>query len=294
MRDWKNVQLPKLIEMYLKFMDDKDCSPHTLRHYKTTLYDFNEYLEKELLHESPKLKYISIEHLEAYLSYRKKRGNSGKTRENVIITLRSFWNYLCRRGYTNVNVAQQLDNIRVQKKERIYLTVEEMQRFLTSIDKPIIYAACATICFTGIRVSELCNLKLSDVRFERSEITVVCGKGKKDRTIPMNLELKGILKEYRDNYRCNKSEYFFATNRSKKLSPQYLNQKIHLYAEEAGVDNRISAHCLRHTFASALVAKGASITSIQRLLGHSDLKSTNIYMHVKREDLEKSVNLLTL
>ena len=73
-----------------------------------------------------------------------------------------------------------------------------------------------------------------------------------------------------------------------------MNQKIHEYAEQAGVDSRISAHSLRHTFASALVSKGASITSIQRLLGHTDLKSTNVYMHVKREDLEKSVNLLTL
>ena len=107
MRDWKNVRLSKLIEMYLKFMDDKDCSPHTLRHYKTTLYDFNAYMENTQ-HETPKLKNISIEHLEAYLSDRKKRGNCGKTRENVIITLRSFWNYLCKRGYANTNVARLL------------------------------------------------------------------------------------------------------------------------------------------------------------------------------------------
>ena len=126
---------------------------------------------------------------------------------------------MCKRGYANINVAQQLDNIRVQKKERIYLTEDEMQRFLNVIDKPIIYAACATICFTGIRISELCGLKLADVKFGRNEITVVCGKGKKDRTIPMNPELKEILKEYKEEYRCEKSEYFFATKRSKKKVP---------------------------------------------------------------------------
>ena len=294
MKDWKNTQLKKLIEMYLKFMDDKDCSPHTLRNYKTVLYDFHAYLEGEMLHDKPRLNNITIEDLEDYMSYRKERGNSSRTRENVIVALRSFWNYLCKRGYATENLPHQLDNIRVPKKERLYLTIDEMQSFLSVIDRPIIYAACATICLAGLRISELCNLQIHDVNFHRGEIMVVCGKGKKDRIVPMNGELRRILRRYKDQARCKKSEYFFATQRSKRLSPQYVNEQIHRYAEMAGVDTRISAHSLRHTFASALVSQGAPITSVQRLLGHTDLKSTNVYMHVKREDLEESVNLLTL
>lgn len=282
----------EMVNKYLKHLENMDSSPHTVRHYRTTLREFGMFLQKkwgtEILLED-----IRLQDLSSYLSYKKEQGTCGRTRRNYIITFRSFWKYLVRHKYTTDNPSLQLEDIRVPKKERIYLTMAEMQQFLDVIDRPIIYAACSTICYSGLRISELCQMKLKDVNFTRDVIHVVCGKGKKDRIIPLNTELKQILENYINHDRNPNSKYLFSSATSGRLSHQYLNQMIHRYAKQAGVNPKISAHCLRHSFASALVAKGAPITSIQRLLGHTDLKTTNIYMHVDQKDLIRTVNLLS-
>lgn len=288
------MALSKLIRMFIEFLDDKDSSKHTIRSYRTTLNDFTRYLEEEIFNGIAIIDGITLEHLQEYMSYRKKRGNSGKTRANVLVTLRSFWNFLVKRGFAQTNLASQLDSIHVQKKERLYLTIDEMKIFLSAIDKPVIYAACATICFTGLRVSELCNLKLDDVNFDRNEINVVCGKGKKDRVIPMNPEIRQILARYKKKYRNKQSDNFFSTIHSGKLTHQYLNECIHTYAAKAGLNPKLSAHCLRHSFASALVAQNCPISVLQRLLGHADLKSSSIYIHTVQSQLIESVNTLSL
>ncbi len=288
----KDYTLQETIDCYLAHLQNKDSSPHTIRHYRTTLLEFHKFLYSQQKAE-PMLASVTLEELSSYLSYKKECGTCGRTRRNYIITFRSFWKFSVRWGYTENNPTLWLEDIRVEKKERIYLTISEMQRFLQAIDHPLIYTACATICLSGLRISELCNLKIKDINFSRGEIHVICGKGKKDRVIPINDELEQILTDYLRNYRDSESDYFFATNKTGKLSQQYLNEKIHSYAKKAGVNEQISAHCLRHSFASALVAKGASITSIQRLLGHTDLKTTNIYTHTCKKDLVQSINLLT-
>lgn len=263
------MALSRLIEIFIEFLDDKDSSPHTIRNYKGTLVDFTRYLEEEIFNGIAILENITIEHLQEYMSYRKKRGNSGKTRANVLVTLRSFWNFLVKRGFTQANLANQLDNIHIQKKERLYLTISEMKHFLSVIDKP-------------------------DVNFDRNEITVVCGKGKKDRVIPMNPEIKQILAKYKKKFRNNNSDNFFSTINSGKLTHQYLNECIHTYAKKAGLNPKLSAHCLRHSFASALVAQNCPIPVLQRLLGHADLKSSSIYLHTEQSQLVESVNTLSL
>jgi len=288
------MALSRLIGIFIEFLDDKDSSPHTIRNYKGTLDDFTRYLEEEIFNGIAILDNITIDHLQEYMSYRKKKGNSGKTRSNVLVALRSFWNFLVKRGYTQTNLASQLDNIHIQKKERLYLTIDEMKDFLSVIDKPVIFAACSTICFTGLRVSELCNLKLDDVNFDRNEINVVCGKGKKDRVIPMNNEISQILTNYKNQYRNKESDNFFSTANSGKLTHQYLNECIHTYAKKAGLNPKLSAHCLRHSFASALIVKNCPISVLQRLLGHADLKSSSIYLHTEQSQLVKSVNTLSL
>lgn len=287
----KDCTFQETIDCYLAHLQNKDSSPHTVRHYRTTLQELHQFLKAQKTDE-PLLSNITLEDLSAYLAYKKECGTCGRTRRNYIITFRSFWKFSVRWGYTTENPTLWLEDIRVEKKERIYLTITEMQHFLEAIDHPLIYTACATICQSGLRISELCHLKLNDVNFLRKEIHVVCGKGKKDRTISINNELEQILTDYLKHYRDSDSDYFFATKKTGKLSPQYLNEKIHSYAKKAGVNDKISAHCLRHSFASALVAKGASITSIQRLLGHSDLKTTNIYTHTCQKDLIQSIHLL--
>ena len=160
-------------------LQNKDSSPHTIRHYRTTLLEFHKFLYSQQKAE-PMLASVTLEELSSYLSYKKECGTCGRTRRNYIITFRSFWKFSVRWGYTENNPTLWLEDIRVEKKERIYLTISEMQRFLQAIDHPLIYTACATICLSGLRISELCNLKIKDINFSRGEIHVICGKGKKE------------------------------------------------------------------------------------------------------------------
>lgn len=286
------TQFNKMVALYLKHLENIDCSPHTIRHYKTTLRDLGDFLSRKH-HHSLRIDKITTNHLLSFLSYKREQGTTGRTRKNYIVTFRSFWRFLNVQNLCQTNPTNQLENIHTEKKERIYLTEDEMQRFLNVIDLPLVYAACTTICYSGLRISELCNLKLTDVSFSRQEIHVICGKGKKDRIVPLNSELSNILTAYISHDRNPDSEYLFSSKQSGRISQQYLNKMIHKYAKLANVDSHISAHCLRHSFATALISKGAPITSIQKILGHNDLKTTNIYMHMNQADLTHSINLLS-
>lgn len=286
------TQFNKMVALYLKHLENIDCSPHTIRHYKTTLRDLGDFLSRKH-HHSLRIDKITTNHLLSFLSYKREQGTTGRTRKNYIVTFRSFWRFLNVQNLCKFNPTIQLENIHIEKKERIYLTEEEIQRFLSVITHPIVYASCATICYSGLRISELCNLKLTDVSFSRQEIHVICGKGKKDRIVPLNSELSNILTTYISHDRNPDSEYLFSSKQSGRISQQYLNKMIHKYAKLANVDSHISAHCLRHSFATALVSKGAPITSIQKILGHNDLKTTNIYMHMDQSELSHSINLLS-
>lgn len=286
------TQFNKMVALYLKHLENIDCSPHTIRHYKTTLRDLGDFLSRKH-HHSLRIDKITTNLLLSFLSYKREQGTTGRTRKNYIVTFRSFWRFLNVQNLCQTNPTNQLENIHTEKKERIYLTEDEMQRFLNVIDLPLVYAACTTICYSGLRISELCNLKLTDVSFSRQEIHVICGKGKKDRIVPLNSELSNILTTYISHDRNPDSEYLFSSKQSGRVSQQYLNKMIHKYAKLANVDSHISAHCLRHSFATALVSKGAPITSIQKILGHNDLKTTNIYMHMDQSELSHSINLLS-
>ena len=282
-------------EEYLLFLANyRNSSRHTLRSYRTTLLDLTRFLEEQIYNSAVLLDYITVKDLQDYIQYRRERGNSPRTVNNALVCLRSFWSYAVKRGLTTNNPTLLLEKVHYTRKERIYLTEKELKRFLDKVDRPIIYAACETIIHTGLRVSELLNLQVTDVNFERRTIFVAHGKGDKQRTIPISNTLYPILSDYYQNQRpIRESNLFFATAKSGKLSAQYLNQCISEAAKNAGLPH-ISAHILRHSFASALVRNNANLVCVQRLLGHSDLKTTSVYLHANREDLMKTVNILSV
>lgn len=286
------MELMKLIDMFVQYMEDKDCSRYTVMHYRSILVDLQRFLEETIFNGRAYLEDVSLEHLQMYMSERKRRGNCGKTRSLVLQVLRTFWNYLYKRKYTYDNWPQELDDIRVAKKERVYLTRKELQCLLNTIQNETIKAVAYTLGYSGLRISEAKALLVSDVDFENEEIRVICGKGKKDRIVPLHPVLKEVLKYYYENVRNKASRNFFATNRSGTITQQYVNENLVKAARRAGIEKHVTAHVLRHSFASGLVSENCSITVIQRLLGHADLKTTSIYLHVNRADLEDAVKML--
>jgi integrase/recombinase XerD len=141
---------------------------------------------------------------------------------------------------------------------------------------------------------EIVNLKMEDVDLENRVVHIIEGKGNKDRDIPINDKLYKILKNYLENIRYTEveSDRFFANKLTGKLSGSYLNAAIREAAYELGWEKEISSHVLRHSFGTNLLERGASVVSIQKLLGHTNLAVTSRYLHQDMKKLSEAVNLL--
>lgn len=287
-----DMELTKLITTFLKYLEDKECSHYTVTQYRTILVDLQRFLEEDILNGRAYLEHIELDHLQMYMSERKKRGNCAKTRSMVLQVMRTFWNYLYKRRYICNNLPQQLDDIKVEKRERVYLTQKEFHCLLDVIENETIRAVAYTLGYTGLRISELKALSVKDVDFENEEIKVLCGKGKKGRTVPLHPVLKPVLQKYFNEIRNQDSRHFFATKRSGTITQQYVNNSLIKAANKAGIEKHVTAHILRHSFASGLVSENCNITVIQKLLGHADLKTTSIYLHVNRKEMENAVKML--
>lgn len=281
------------LELFMKSLDNRDCSKYTLRNYHHLLETFYVHLARDIFNGEVYVQDITNKHIEEHLLYRKNElDNSPVTRANALIAIQSMYKFLKKHNYIDYNPADDVERIRLPKKERVFLTVSEIKALLNAIENPHIYAATATLAYTGLRISELVNLMFTDVDTGIQEIFVKCGKNKKDRVVPFSDNLKEILEDYAQNYRNTDSEYFFATTRSGKLCGAYINDKIHEAAKAAGIKKNISPHILRHSAASLMILNKAPISSVQRMLGHSDIKSTSVYLHVLNDDLHQAADLL--
>ena len=167
-----------------------------------------------------------------------------------------------------------------------------MGELVAAIEQPVIKTVVHAMFYTGGRISEMIHLTLEDVDLEGRVLHIIDGKGGKDRDVPINDKLHQILTHYLGHIRDAHSNRFFALTRTGKVSASYINHWIHTAVEELGWDKDISAHVLRHSFGSNLLEKGASVVSIQKLLGHSSLRVTSRYLHQDTDKLTEAVNLL--
>lgn len=278
------------IESFLKYLNMTEKSEETVKGYRKELVKAVFFL-KEYMRTDPHIENIGLSDLETYLEHQFKQGLSQATRSRSSYILRSFYAYCYKKEYVSRNIALNLDPVKVKRKERVYLKQKEVKLLLNEIDKELIRIAVQTIFYTGLRVSECTALKLKDIDMEKRIVHVVAGKGNKDRDIPISDKLYLILEQYLVKVRpVVESEYFFATRKTGRLSPDYINRVLKEASARLGWDNRITAHILRHSFASRLVKKEVNLVNIQKLLGHSDLRVTSIYTHTSHHALRKAVN----
>ncbi|NJE85760.1 recombinase XerC [Thermococcus sp. CX2] len=267
-------ELNGLIEEYETYLDLEGKSPNTIRMYS---YYVRRYLEwgGEL----------SARSALRFLARLRKEGYSNRSLNLVVQALRSYFRF---EGYDEE--AEKLKPPKVPKSLPKSLTREEVRRLLSVIPPTrkrdrliflLLYGA-------GLRVSELCNLKKSDVDFERSLLVVRGGKGAKDRIVPISRSLLEEIRAYLKG-RNDDSEYLLVEERRErkdKLSPKTIWYLLRKYGERAGV--RATPHMLRHSFATHMLENGVDIRAIQELLGHSNLSTTQIYTKVTVEHLRKA------
>lgn len=283
------------VEEFKRYMKLTDKSPETIGGYGKELRYIGEFITVK--HNCPiYMEDISLEDIEGYMLYQKEKGLASSSRSRAIYILRSFYNFCIKRGICDKNLPAILEPIKVKEKEREFITELEFEELAAAINKPVISTVVKTMFYTGGRVSEILNLKLEDVDLEGRIIYIIEGKGNKDRNIPINDKLYDILVNYIGNIRelddGIESDKFFANQSTGMVSKGYVNKCIKNATDDLGWEKKISSHILRHSFGTNLLKKGASLVSIQKLLGHTNLSVTSRYLHQDMKALSDAVNLL--
>ncbi|SKC57438.1 tyrosine-type recombinase/integrase [Maledivibacter halophilus] len=279
------------IKDFVRYMKLIDRSKQTITGYEKELNYFDDFLSVK--HNCPMyIEDITLQDLEDYLLDQKKRKISTASRSRSVYILRSFYNYCTKKDLAEKNLAALIEPVKVKQKEREFLTEEEFENLAAAIKHPTIKTVVQTLFYTGGRISEITDLKLEEVDLENRVVHIIEGKGGKDRDIPISDKLHSLLKNYLENIREAESDRFFALERTGKVSPTYVNRLINEAVDEIGLEKEVSAHVLRHSFGTNLLEKGASVVSIQKLLGHASLAVTTRYLHQDMSKLSDAVNLL--
>lgn len=281
------------ISLFLANLDSKECSPGTLRTYQKNLTQFISYLEAQW-NGPVELSEVSASTIDQYLQDLKHvRQHRAATRANVYHTLRSFYRFAVKRGWLDRNPMEDVDPVRVPERERTYLLPEEVNALIDTIDSPLVQFTVLFLYHTGLRISECVHLTLDQVDLEQRVVHVIAGKGGKDRTVPLSHRLADRVAHYlRYERPLVPTNRFLVTAKTGALSANYVNDVLRKAAKELGWERHVSAHTLRHSFASELVRQGVNIVQVQKLLGHRNVAVTSIYAHAHPDDLAQAVEKL--
>lgn len=297
---------------YLKF--EKHFSDYTAKCYGADLLQFTEFLVPQnngddhghsswsgdsatavAVQPDVKLKeailLADIDTIRSYLADLNRFSYSKSTLARKVATLRSFYKFLVKRGYTEVNPVMAIKSPKQEKKLPKFLEYEQIQRLLNAPETDSWLGArdraiMETLYSTGLRVSELVALNMDDIDF-LGEVVHVRGKGKKERIAPIGSSALQAIQhyiEFRNRRAQNESGFdskvLFVNKHGKRLSTRSVRRKMDKYLTMAGLDPSISPHTLRHSFATHLLNNGADLRSVQELLGHQSLSTTQVYTHL--------------
>lgn len=271
---------------YLKY--EKNLSPRTIEKYKYSLIVFEKYMLNKNINLFDVTQYDIMDFLTNYF---KDKGVSSKT--NSITSINNFYIYLVKDKRININPCENIDRPKMKKRLPDVLTVNEVDKLLDIPlhtkedyrDKAILEVLYAT----GIRISELTNLKMQDVDFT-NKVVRVFGKGSKERIVPINkyaLKYLGMYLDIRGSFLKGKlTDYIFLNSKGEAISRESFGLELNKIVKKQGLNKKVTPHMLRHSFATHMLNQGADLRSIQELLGHSDISTTTIYTHVSNEKVK--------
>jgi len=283
----------KIDEVVKKFLDyiikELNYSLKTYENYKRDLSDYQIFLENR------NIDYLIIKKTEVleYLKYLDNLKYSNRTISRHLSGIRSFYNYLVDIKLIDANVFRRVKNPKVERKLPNYLNIIEIEEILESIKEDNVEDIRDKCLFellyaTGIRASEASNIKLKDIDENNLSIRIF-GKGNKERIVYYGELADNLLNKYlkeRSAFLINEDcEYLFVNKVGTKLSRESIGQIINKIINNSCINHKISPHVLRHTFATHLLDNGADLRSVQELLGHENLRTTEIYTHVSNDRL---------
>ena len=283
----------EMIDEFVTYLTDvKKSSMNTVVSYRRDLIKFNKFMETQGVTDVQR---VNPTNLNSYMLHMEKEKFATSTISRNVATLKAFFGYLYRAGYIGTDPTIQLKAPKIEKKMPEILTPKEVDLLLSQpsmkTNKGIRDRAMLELLYaTGIRVSELISLKLSDVNLGASYIH--CQDLNRERIIPFGSMAKNILKVYVREARPamvdNEVEEVLFTNcNGTPMSRQGFWKLLKKYAKNAGIQTDITPHTLRHSFAAHLVANGADLRSVQEMLGHSDISTTQIYARMNNRRIKE-------
>ncbi len=268
--------------------NEKHYSNNTIMAYQNNIEDFMSFLKKININNFNKVDYLIVR---SYLKSLYDRNFSKKTISRYISSLRSFYKYLFIHNYVKENPMLLISNPKVDKKLPRFLSINDVETLLKqpTLNSPlgIRDALILELLYaTGLRVSELVNIKISDINFSTKQIKVL-GKGNKERYVLYGHICSNLIQNYLDNSRnllCqNENDYLLVNQHGNPITTRSIRNIINKY--DKTIKTHVSPHTLRHTFATHMLNEGADLKSVQELLGHENLSTTQIYTHVSNERL---------
>ena len=279
-----------VIEKFIKYIEaERRYSPLTVRNYRRDVEAFVAWLEREGERFDPAR--VTTSDLREWIVLRTKQGLSPASVNREVSSLRAFFRFLRRDGVVGQDVFRNTASMRTPKRLPVFVSGESMPSLLDMLDDMAasgefgqVRDALVVLLFykSGIRLAELVSINTGDFSSDGGELKVH-GKGDKERIVPMVPSVRRRIEEYRAL--CNsmgikvKDGALFVTTNGSRLSRTTIYRIVHRLLGESGLQGRKSPHVLRHTFATNLLDRGADMRDIQELMGHSSLKSTQIYTH---------------
>ncbi|PYQ48501.1 MAG: tyrosine recombinase XerC [Acidobacteria bacterium] len=278
------------IAAFLRHLDrERNASPHTVRAYGEDLEQFTRHLRAELGRDA---RPGDVDHLliRAFLARLHREGLKASSAARKLATLRTFFRYLCREGVLDRNPARALLSPRQEKRVPTHLDEADVARLLEMPgdgDAAVRGRALLEMLYaTGIRCSELVGLDVSEVDLDARMIRVL-GKGRKERIVPFGQRARAAVEAYlpiRARARP-RDDALFVNARGGRLTDRSVRLLVAMRVRQVALARRISPHTLRHSFATHLLQRGADLRSIQELLGHARLATTQRYTHVNMRHL---------
>ena len=286
----------EFIEEFLKVLKiEKGLAKNSLLSYRRDLEKYHSFVLKRQRLDDISL--VKERNLRAYVRFLNAENMSPNSIKRGISCIRTYHKFLLSEGKMDFNPALSIDTPKVAKKLPNVLTVEEIDRILNFIPKKAPMSMRDIAIFEmmyscGLRVTELCNFELSNILWD-SEMIRVDGKGGKQRFVPIGPMARKNLKDYINKERPSVSEKnpntqeLFLSRNGKKLTRMMIWILLKKWANTAEINKEISPHTLRHSFATHLLEGGADLRSVQEMLGHADISTTQIYTHLDKEHLKE-------
>jgi len=287
----KEIQAIKRFKRFLQI--EKGLSPNSIYSYTYDLKKFSDFLSRD----NKDILSATQEDIVKFLKFEKnKKHNSSRTLARSLAAIRQFYNFISDTVGNIENPTNKIETPSVKKTLPDFLTMTEVTDLFRSISENDIFelrdkAIFELLYSCGLRISEAVELKISDVDFDNKFISVR-GKGDKERIVPIGDEAVRLMKLYYGNSRPQiiggrSSEYAFISKKASKLNRKSVWRLLKGYVERTKIEKNITPHTLRHSYATHMIENGADLRSVQELLGHVDISTTQIYTHLAQKKLKE-------